>query len=113
MIEIKRDSHENLRIIRLIGDGSLASIPKIVDALNRELMAERSGSFVVDLDGVDTLDDAAIGILMGFAARVRSLGTNFYVVASLDRIVRRLSDTRFDRAVDVVSSVTALPRSAH
>lgn len=112
MIEVKCDNHERQRVIRLYGDVSLASIPKLVDALNRELATEASDIVVLDLDGVDVLDDAGLGILMGFAARVRTVGANLYVVASVGRVVQRLTDTRFDRAVDVISSISALPRSA-
>ena len=112
MIEVKCDSHEQHRVIRLYGDVSLASIPRLVDALNRELATAASDTVVLDLDGIDVLDDAGLGILMGFAARVRTVGANIYVIASVSRVVQRLSDTRFDRAVDVISSISALPRSA-
>ena len=112
MIEIKCDSHEQHRVIRLYGDVSLASMPKLVDALNRELATNVSDTVVFDLDGVDVLDDAGLGVLMGFAARVRTVGANLYVVASVGRVVQRLADTRFDRAVDVIASISAIPRSA-
>ena len=112
MIEVKCDSHEQHRVIRLYGDVSLASIPRLVDALNRELATAASDTVVLDLDGIDVLDDAGLGILMGFAARVRTVGVNLYVVASVDKIVQRLADTRFDRAVDVIASISAIPRSA-
>ena len=49
---------------------------------------------------------------MGFAGRVRSSGRSIAVVASLARLRQRLTESGFDRAVDVVSSIVDAGRVA-
>ncbi|MEY2627576.1 MAG: hypothetical protein RJB08_1335 [Actinomycetota bacterium] len=111
MLEIKCADDNGQRVIRLYGTISLASIPQLTDALTRELRGTEANEVVVDVDGVDLLDDAGIGILMGFAARVRSTNRRIVVVASIPRIARRLEETHFDRAVDVAASIASIPRA--
>lgn len=110
MFEVTCVDDDGHRLVRLGGEISLATLPRLSDALNRELASATSRPLVIDLDGVEAVDDAGLGILMGFAARARANGRNITVVASLPRLTQRLSETRFDRAVDVVSSITAATR---
>ena len=110
MFEVSCVDDNDHRVMRLNGEVSLATLPRLSDALNRELTAPAARPLIIDLDGVDTLDDAGLGILMGFAGRVRATGRSLTVVASIPRLAQRLIDTRFDRAVDVASSITAATR---
>jgi anti-anti-sigma factor len=84
----------------------LATVPNFRDLLQR-LVAHHPGETVaVDLDGVVTLDDVALGVLIGAASAARQAGGELRVVASAPRIVDRLAATRVDRVVSVVSSVS-------
>lgn len=83
----------------------MSTLPRFVDALNRELIASNTPIVLVDLDAVDGIDDAALGILLGGAARVRSTNRLFGVIATMQRTRDRLADSRFDRAVDVFGSL--------
>jgi anti-anti-sigma factor len=94
-----------LLVVRVEGDITLSTLPRLTDALNRETSKADIGFVLVDLDAVDVIDDAGLGSLMGFAARIRAAKRGIAVVASMPRVRDRLADTRFDRAVDVVSSV--------
>lgn len=113
MFEVNCVDDGGVRVIRLGGEVSLATLPRLSDALNRELTTSGANPLVIDIDGIDSLDDAGLGILMGFAGRARTAGRTITVVASVPRLAQRLVDTRFDRAVDVASSITAATRHAH
>ena len=56
---------------------------------------------VVDLDGVVSFDDTALGLLLAAAGRARELGGALEIVCTSDRLLERLAFTRFDRAVTV------------
>ena len=99
-------------VIRIEGDVSLATIPRVTDSLQRELHASDTPLIVVDLDAVGTIDDAGLGVLLGFAARARSSTKTCVIVASSARIRQRLSGSRFDRAVDVFGSLIEAERAA-
>lgn len=92
-------------VIRIEGPVSMSTLPRFVDALNRELLASDAPIILVDLDAVDGIDDAGLGVLLGAGARVRSTNRLFGVVATMQRTRDRLADSRFDRAVDVFGSL--------
>ena len=84
----------------------LATVPNFRDLLQR-LVAQHPGEIVaVDLDGVVTLDDVALGVLIGAASAARQGGGELRVVASAPRVVERLAATHVDQVVSVVSSVS-------
>ena len=93
-------------VVELDGDADLASAPHLAQALARAIdQATDSGAqVVVDLDGALALDDTALGLLVGAAARARRAGASLSVVCSGERHRSRLSDTRLDQIIDVRSS---------
>ncbi|MEY3640863.1 MAG: hypothetical protein RLZZ199_668 [Actinomycetota bacterium] len=97
-------------VVRVEGDVTLSTLPRLTDALNREKSTTEAPFVLVDLDAVDVIDDAGLGALLGFAAGVRASQRGVAVVASMPRVRERLVDTRFDRAVDMVSSVSDAER---
>ena len=60
----------------------------------------------VDLDGVDALDDTALGVLLGAAGRGRQAGGDLAIVCASERLRGRFAVTGLDRAV---SSPAASP----
>lgn len=98
-------------IVTLEGTVGLSTLPALSDALQRTASHDMVERVVIDLDALDTVDDAGLGIIMGFAGRTRLRGVACSCVASLPRIRQRLADTGFDRAVTVTDSVAAALRS--
>lgn len=93
-------------VLALDGAADLAALPQLHDACQRLVAGVSAGSSIaIDLDGMTIVDDAALGLLLGAAAAARSHGAVLHVVCADERLRRRLADTRFDRAVDVVASV--------
>lgn|GEM_PF-1232330 len=90
------------------GDLDLSGVPKFTTALVR-LVAENPSVLVcVDLDGAGLVDDTALGLLLGAAGRARSGRGDLAVVCTGKRMLTRLAENGFDRAVRVGSSVSGL-----
>lgn len=91
----------------LIVEGSvdLSTVPQLQDSLSRLVSESRGHTSVVDLDGVISLDDTALGILLGAAGRARSSGGELIVVCTSEKLRLRLTETRFDQAVHVRSTI--------
>jgi anti-anti-sigma factor len=87
--------------IGLGGLVDLGSVPLLHDVLTRAVLDHPGETIVVDLDGVVSFDDVALGLLLAAAGRARELGGDLEVVCSSDRLLDRLASTRFDRAVTV------------
>ncbi len=93
-------------VLALDGPADLAALPQLHAACQRLISEVEAGSSIaIDLDGATIVDDGALGLLLGAAASARSRGGTLRVVCAGERLRRRLSDTRFDRAVAVVSSL--------
>ncbi len=94
-------------VLALDGTVDLASLPHLHAACQRLVRDVGPGTrLAVDVDGAVVLDDAALGLLLGVAATARSSGARLRVVCSDGRLRSRLAATRFDRAVDVVASLS-------
>jgi anti-anti-sigma factor len=95
-------------VVALGGTADLGSAPALHGALARLVIGHPGSVVAVDLDGLEVLDDTALGVILGAAGRARSAGGDLLVVTTGERIRARLSQTRFDRAVEVLASVSEL-----
>ena len=106
-LSVRRSVVNDRHVLSVEGSLDLATLPRFGDALARLLTESHSSVCVVDLDGAATVDDAAFGLLLGAAGRARNEGGDLAVVCTDARLCRRLADTGFDKAVRVVSSISA------
>ena len=94
-------------VLYLSGEIDLSTLPLLRDHLTRLVHEHPRATVRADLDGVTSLDDTGIGILLGVAALARSLGGELEVFSSPGRIRERLAVTRTDLAVTVHPAATA------
>lgn len=103
---LRRSQVGDVHVLSVAGDVDLVSLPRFTDALMRLVADAPADTVVVDLDGAGLVDDAAFGLLLGAAGRARSGGGDLVVISTEARLRSRLSDTGFDRAVDVSDSIS-------
>jgi anti-anti-sigma factor len=95
-------------IVVLTGSVDLSTVPTLQNALAR-VVVERPGETVaVDLDGADTVDDVALGILLGAAGRARRNGGDIVIVCANEHLRDRFALTGLDRAVTVTATLANL-----
>ncbi|CAB4579447.1 unannotated protein [freshwater metagenome] len=104
-MSLRVSTQEIGRHLVLAFDGALdlSSLPRFSDALTKHLRPSMSA--VLDLDGITVLDDAAVGILLGVAARRRDAGDPLAVVCTNPDIIDRLRRMGVGAGVPIVSSV--------
>ena len=93
-------------VLYLSGEIDLSTLPLLLDHLTRLVHEHPRTTVRVDLDGITALDDTGLGLLLGAAARARSLGGELEVFSSPGRIRERLAATRTALAVPVHPAVT-------
>jgi anti-sigma B factor antagonist len=92
------------QVIAVHGDLDIEGGPLLRDAL-LEAMKERSGGrLVVDLEGVDFLDSAGLGVLVGGRERARSADGDLVLVATGRNVLKVLELTGLDRAFEIHGS---------
>jgi anti-sigma B factor antagonist len=92
-------------VIAVDGVVDLAAVGVLHGDLAQAIRRHPGATLIVDLDGVESIDDAGLGVLMGAAATARSAGGDLQVVCNGTALRSRLESTRFDRAVDVRSTI--------
>jgi anti-sigma B factor antagonist len=92
-------------VVAIGGVADLSTAPRLQGHLRAATTAHPGERLVVDLDGVVVLDDVALGLLLGAAARARELGGDLELVCTQPRLRERLAVTRFDQVVAVRTSI--------
>jgi anti-sigma B factor antagonist len=88
-------------VLQVAGEIDLATLPTLHDQLTRAITHHQGATLWVDLDGVTTLEDTGVGIVLGAAGRARELGGDLRVVCTTPKLLRRFALTGFDRAVAI------------
>jgi anti-anti-sigma factor len=104
-LHVRTDMVGVVPVVALAGTADLGTVPALQTALTRTVAAHPGVTVAVDLDGLIALDDTALGVLLGAAARARSGGGDIVVVTTDDRMLARLAQTGFDQAVHVRSRI--------
>jgi anti-sigma B factor antagonist len=95
-------------VVVLTGSADLSTVPTLQNALAR-VVVDRQGEIVaVDLDAVDTVDDVALGLLLGAAGRARRNGGDIVIVCANEHLRDRFAVTGLDRAITVTTSLADL-----
>ena len=93
-------------ILTVTGEIDMATAPRFRQRL-LAVTAAGAQNVVIDLSGVDFIDSTGLGVLMGAAKRVRSLGGDIRLVMTGSRLSDLIELTRLDRVLDVFDSVSA------
>jgi anti-sigma B factor antagonist len=93
-------------VLAIDGVVDLAAVAALHNDLSKLVRRWPGSTVVVDLDGVDTLDDTGLGVLLGAAATARERGGDLEVVCTAPALRDRLARTGFDRAVAVRSTIS-------
>ena len=101
----------SLQVLELQGDVDLATLPELHQATSRFVEAHPGALVAIVLDGVGSLADAGLGVLLGAAARARARHGDVVLVCAGRRLRDRLAMSRLDRALDVFASATEAARA--
>lgn len=89
------------RVVVLDGLADLGTVPLLQSGLRREIANAGGATIVVDVDGLLSLDDITLGLLLGAAATARDHGGDLEVLTTSPQWQERFRATRFDQAVTV------------
>lgn len=89
------------RVVALDGQADLGTVPLLQSGLAREVTGAGRATVVVDVDGLLSLDDVALGVLLGAAATARDHGGDLEVLTTSPRWRERFRATRFEHAVTI------------
>jgi anti-sigma B factor antagonist len=92
-------------VVALSGIADLSTAPILYNQLRQACRDHPAETLVIDLDGLLAIDDAALGLLLGAAARARTTGGDLELVCTNEHLRTRLTTTRVDRALAVRDAI--------
>lgn len=98
------DETPPLLVVSLSGDLDLGSIPRLHDALQKAGLTTIPG-VAIDLDGLTSMDDTALGILHGAVRNLTDSGRRLWFVCNEPTLVDRLRGVGLLASVEVARSV--------
>lgn len=87
-------------LVAVTGELDLANAPRLRQEVHR-LTAGGHARLVLDLSGVEFIDSAGLGVVVGALKRVRTQGGALRVVTPPAHVRRVLDLTRLDRILDL------------
>lgn len=103
-MQVRRRRVAEVEVVAVGGDVDLSALPSLHQTLARAV-DDAAGPVVVELDGATFVDDAALGVIVGAAARARRRDVPFSIVCTEPRLVDRLADTRIDQIIPVTDGI--------
>jgi anti-sigma B factor antagonist len=100
-LRVERLPDEDVSLVAVHGELDIESAPELRTALI-DVIDERPGQrVVVDLEGVDFIDSAGLGVLLGGRDRARDAGGDLALVATGQGVIRVLELTGLTRVFEI------------
>jgi anti-sigma B factor antagonist len=104
---VERRDSEGAVVIAVRGELDIGTAPELRAALAEAIEAHPGARLIADLEGLDFIDSAGLGILVGGRKRAQSRDGDVVLVSTGLNIGRTLELTGLDRVFEIYSSVTA------
>ena len=88
-------------VVALDGFVDLSSLPTLHSHLHTAIREHPGATVAVDLEAVESLDDAGLGVLLGAAGRAREQHGELVIICNDPRLRERFERTGLDRAISV------------
>jgi anti-sigma B factor antagonist len=96
-IDVKREDGATVLVLR--GDLDLSTAPDLREALVEVI--DEGARIVIDMEAIDFLDSAGLGILVGGLKRARTNGGELELVCSSHAVLKPIEITGLDRVFTI------------
>jgi anti-anti-sigma factor len=94
-------------VISLLGEADLASLPTLLDRVNRFVEVHPGQRVLVDLDGLGSMTPIAVGVLVGARLALRATGGDLDVVCAQPGVAALFLRSGLDTTFPLYPSVRA------
>ena len=106
-VRIARQDDDGVAVLALRGELDVTGGPGLQQALLDAIGEQRGRRVIVDLEGVDLIDSAGLGVLLGGLERARTNDGDLVLVATGKNVLRVLELTRLTRVFNIYSTRAA------
>jgi anti-sigma B factor antagonist len=105
--QVERRDHEDVAVLAVHGELDFDGAPSLRLGLIEAIDESLGRRVVVDLEGVDFIDSAGLGVLVGGLKRAKDREGELVLVATGQSVIRVLELTGLTRVFDIHSSRAA------
>jgi anti-anti-sigma factor len=106
-LSVTEDVIDGTPVLSLLGEADLASLPTLLERVNR-FVAEHPGQHVlIDLDGLGSMTPVAVGVLVGGRLALRAKGGDLDVVCTQPGVAALFLRSGLDTTFPLYPSVRA------
>ena len=106
-LRVERGDGDGLPVVTAQGELDLESAPELRRALIEAIDEHPGRPLIVDLEGVDFIDSAGLGVLVGGLQRARHREGDLLLVATGQNVIRVFELTGLTRAFEIHPSRAA------
>ncbi len=107
-LKLEKSSYKGSDVVRMTGEVDLCTAPDLKAAIY-ELLDAGADDVVLDMTGLEFMDSAGLGVLVGTLKRVRSAGGSLHLVCDRDNILKVFSLTGLDKVFSVCPTLEDCP----
>ena len=106
-VRVERLPGEDVPVVAVHGELDIDGAPELRAALIETIEEQPGQHVVVDLEGVEFIDSAGLGVLLGGLERARAAAGDLALVATGQSVIRVLELTGLNRVFEIHPSRTA------
>ena len=106
-MDVARHDSDGVRVLAVHGELDVSTAATLREALIEAIDEHPGGRVVVDLEGVDFVDSAGLGVLLGGRDRARGADGDLVLVATGRNVVKALELTGLTRVFEIHPSRAA------
>jgi len=98
---------DGIPVLSLLGDADLATLPRLLDRVNRFAVEHPGCRAVIDLDGLGSMDPVVVGVFVRARLALRSTGGELDLVCTNPAVTAVFVRSGLDTTFTLHRSVTA------
>ena len=103
---------DGIPVLSLLGDADLATLPRLLERVNRFAVEHPGCRAVIDLDGLDSMDAVVAGVFVRARLALRSAGGELDLVCTNPAVTSVFVRSGLDATFTLYRSVTAAVSAA-
>ena len=99
-LKLDKALHRGVDVVRMTGEVDLYTAPDLKVTIY-EVLDSGANDIILDMTGLEFMDSAGLGVLVGTLKRVRSAGGSLYLVCDRDNLLKVFSLTGLDKVFSI------------
>jgi anti-sigma B factor antagonist len=107
-LKLDKALHRGVDVVSMTGEVDLYTAPDL-KATIYEVLDSGASDIILDMTGLEFMDSAGLGVLVGTLKRVRSVGGSLYLVCDRDNLLKVFSLTGLDKVFAICPTLEECP----